>query len=142
MVFLLSLSSYLSYMKRLVEHPFLMDAKGRMDRLSRFHVDLESGLSNAMCTCRNKLGRDFLRFRRWQRCITDPLLLEVYDYAKKSSSVKTYVDVPRDLLRFLRNLNEHLKEKIFYSGTIDDVDELVRSNWGGFLDTIHLHSVQ
>lgn len=62
----------------------------------------------------------------------------VGDIWLREEEKKTYKDSPRELLRFLRNLNEHLKEKGWLV-TINHVDDVVRRKWGGFLDAIHLH---
>ncbi|KAI5330094.1 hypothetical protein L3X38_029491 [Prunus dulcis] len=137
------LQDYPRYVKKLLEHPFLMAPSQRMQYIGELHHKLKSTHSEL----RQKLNSDdFLEFFDWNEPVAinslESFFIKVFNYKKN----KPYKRRPSDLLKFLRNVYEHCmdrSEKDIEEVDIEEVDIVqveaaVRKHWGNFLDRVHV----
>lgn len=129
MTYVFPLFSYTNYVKKLVDHPFLLSPVERVRYLRNTHHDLsQSSLLNSRLELQvyqnwNSSPKDFETF-----------LYKVYRYRKCKKYRGAY---PSDLLRFMRNVYEHYKS-YDQNVTDADVDAILRRRWPGFLDQVHI----
>ncbi|CAB4311445.1 unnamed protein product [Prunus armeniaca] len=132
------LQDYPRYVKKLLEHPFLMAPSQRMQYIGELHHKLKSTHSEL----REKLNSDdFLEFFDWNEPVAinslESFFIKVFNYEE----VKPYKRQPSDLLKFLRNVYEHCMDrskKDIEEVDIVQVEAAVRKHWGGFLDRVHV----
>lgn len=132
-VLFFSLFSYKDYVEKLKNHPFLLTPRGRLKYVTSIYND------NHLFTINQELnnGDEFQDFYDWyedkDKDNWAKFLCDIFE----SEISNSYDRRPSQLLRFMRNIYEHYR-KYTKTKTIENVDEILRTHWKGFIDRVHL----
>lgn len=117
------------------------------DRRMKYFAELDHKLKTTHTELHCELNsKKFGEFFDWNTTAAidslESFLIKVFNY----EPAKPYMGRPSDLLRFLRNVYEHVmdpstvdnEEVDIEEVEFEEVDAAVRRHWGGFLDRVHV----